>query len=457
MAILTIRHIKRLALLAGFLPLLTAGGCVNDSSDCPQTGDGDKELFHLEFAISTRRTASGAGNIREGSTRAADIDGEVHGCPAENFINIADRDLQFLLFDGERKFLQPLDLNDVREVYTASDYSLYTFHTPVTAQYFKDNIGTTFSFYIMALANGAKMGMTYPVPTVGETIEDVVSSTQGNASNSLLTVKPVTSQLFSADIANLQLFPMAGLQKFTVYGPDLRKGTEAQPYNISANGKEINMLRAMAKIEVIDHVNFTGNYNDSYANDENRIAKVEINGIMNAGCILPAIGEWTNADADETQQVDNPTIPAGASYQNPHPIGTSNTLVPNDADMVSRVVIDFNIDEYAMSLRSDNCPVYSCYIYEYALANLADTQTPPYARITTKGRSVGGQTEGSRIMPMPISEYENGVAVRSVASLLRNHIYRYQINSINQDNNVDVQWTVCPLDEVPEIVIPPFN
>ncbi len=430
------------------LMIFLSGGCVNDYGDCKDSSS-QEERFNLQFSIST---AANPGQTRSGSedaSRAADIEGEVRGSVAENYINVDGGDIMFLLFDGNRQFIQQLPLSDLKTVYTASDYKEYIFHTPVTARYFKDNIDKTFSFYIMVLANGRSMGMTYPEPYEGETISEIVEGRLGDAAANLLTSQPNTYSLMNVATWASQYFPMAGLQKFTVSGPELKKGTEAIPYNISANGKNINMLRALTKIEVIDHVNFEGHYNESiHGQDENRIDKVEINGFMNAGSILPAIDQWTNQEADETRQVRNPSVPDGASYMNPIPMTATNTSENH--------IIDFSADEYASQLNPDGCNVFSIYLYEYDRRRLNNSQNVPYIRVTTKGKPSDNDAEGSHVLPMALAEYTNGTAGEPVASLLRNHIYRYQINAINNEANLTVAWTVCPMDRA-DIQIPPFE
>lgn len=429
---------KQIKLMA-FFALLACVCCTdgNKRADGPDFTDS----YHLQFAVSTHG----------GNRSRADITGDLPGSTAENYINVAGRDLQFLLFDGDRKFLQELSLTDVQLVYTASNYIQYIFHAPVTSQYFKDNINTTFSFYIMALANGHSMGMTYPVPSVGQTIEDIVQGRGGdNTGNALLTGKPNTSHLMSTGSGDVQNFPMAGLQKFTVSGPELKKSTEAIPYNISANGKDINMLRALAKIEVIDHANFTGRYNETtMSRNRIRVNKVEINGFMNSGSIIPSIGEWTNEDGVETRQVDNTTVPSGASYM--APVTMSIPVQTNPAS----ATIEFVLDPYAKSIEEDNCNVFSGYVYEYDIRRLLDTQQKPYLRITTLGTQTGTVTEGIDVIPMLLATYTDGTAGEPVASLLRNHIYRFKIVAIN-NANLTVQWTVCPMDQV-SVNIPSFD
>lgn len=440
---------KSESILSGtLLMIFFSGGCVNDYGDCTESPS-KEERFNLQFSISTAANPNLTRAESDLGSRAADTDGEVRGSAAENYINVDGGDLMFLLFDGNRRFLQQLPLSDVKTVYTASDYKEYIFHTPVTAQYFKDNIDKTFSFYIMVLANGRSMGMTYPAPSEGQTIQEIVEERLGNVAANLLTTQPNTYSLMNIDSWAPQCFPMAGLQKFTVSGPELKKGTEAIPYNISANGKDINMLRALTKIEVIDHVNFEGKYNESiYGNDENRIDKVEINGFMNAGSIIPAIGQWTNEDADETQQVESPSTPSGASYMNPVPMTSENSKENH--------IIDFSYDQYASQLNEDGCNVFSIYLYEYDRGKLTNSQQVPYIRVTTKGKPSDNDAEGSHVLPMALAAYTDGIAGEPVASLLRNHIYRYQINAINNEANLTVTWTVCPMDQV-DINIPDFN
>ena len=102
------------------------GGCINEAEDCPQGGGtGDEGTLNLQFSIVTRKSASADNTFQ---SRAADIAGDVIGSFAENFIAMSD--LRFMLFDGNRRFLQTLPAT-VKNVYTSPDYSVYIFHAPV--------------------------------------------------------------------------------------------------------------------------------------------------------------------------------------------------------------------------------------------------------------------------------------------------------------------------------------
>ncbi len=436
--------------MLSILPALMLGGCINEAEDCPQGGGtGDEGTLNLQFSIVTRKSASADNTFQ---SRAADIAGDVIGSFAENFIAMSD--LRFMLFDGNRRFLQTLPAT-VKNVYTSPDYSVYIFHAPVDEPYFDQNINTTFSFYILALANAQSLGMAYPEPASGATLEEVFASAQGETG--LLTAKLIPSLLIASNlVAEGQRFPMAGLQRFTVDGDRLLKSTEAVPYDLSAGGKNINMLRAIAKIEVVDRVRVNGQFTDEDENGENsrlRIDKVQIDGIFNAGSLLPSITEWTNGDADETQQVDDPSVPAGAKYQNPVSLLPDGSLSASPSS--EGAVIHFVPDKYARQLRADNCPVFSCYLYEYDRSRITNSEQAPYMRVTTRG-SAGLQDGESLVRPIRLATYTNGVADQNLQALLRNHIYRYEVIDVNEFSEIELVWTVCPMDEA-TVDIPSFN
>lgn len=452
-----IRHIRLIAASLTILPAILLGSCVNDGDDCPEVAGGDNDgAVNLQFSIITHGGLPDTGPFQSRKSRAADTSGDIAGTLYENYIGV--NDLTFMLFDGERRYLQTLSA-DVRNVFTSPDYSVYIFHAPVDEPYFDRNINTTFDFYILALANGRSMGMTVvPSPTERQTIDSYCAALTQTAN--LLTEKPVTSQLMYAhhNFAT-QRFPMAGLQKFTVVGSELKKSTEAVPYNVSAGNKEINMLRALAKIEVIDHIDILGQFTEADEEGQNmykRIDKVQIDGIMRAGTIVPSISEWTNIDGDETQQVDGPTIPSGslgAWYNSPARLNNDGTLADWSDE---NAVIDFLNDSDARSQRDDNCPVFSCYIYEYSLAGITNSQVPPYLRVTMRGSNSGDDEKSSIIRPIRLANFENGHPVTDLPYILRNHIYRYEVMSIDSEVNLDVVWTVCPMDNV-EVRIPDFE
>lgn len=49
------------------------------------------------------------------------------------------------------------------------------------------------------------------------------------------------------------------------------------------------------------------------------------------------------------------------------------------------------------------------------------------------------------VFPVKLAEYEDGHAKEYLDALMRNHIYRFEITSIQRE--ITVNWTVCPMDK----------
>lgn len=431
------------ALLTAACTLTSA--CISDSDDCPApvtpVTPPDNSNLSIRFTVVTRHDTR---------TRAADTDGDIVGAPAENYIDLDD--ITFLMFDRNRLFLQSFSTG-AKVIADNSYYTSYTVNATITETYFSESNTENIEFYIMALANGRTLGMPFPWVQRGITSIDDICSPKGSPAFSikpdpflLIDIKPPAT-------TNNQYFPMSGLQRFTVTKTQLAASTKENPVDLSVTDN-LNMLRAVAKIEIVDQINITGGYDaDRDGKKPERIDKIEINGIYHNGTMLPSIGNWNRNSTIQTQQVLTPTIPAGAPYYNPTPYSqNADELQPNTTDRI----IEFEYDQYATSLRTDKCPVYSCYVYEYDKSLLSAGMQVPYLRVTLKGDA----GHKSPIMPMRLASYTNGIAVADVETLLRNHIYTYEIVSVSEDTPTPqaatVKWTVCSMDTC-KITIPPFN
>lgn len=428
-------------LLAALLASLTLTGCVYDDGVCPDVPEpGQREPdVCISFKVVTNR------DMR---TRAADLDGDQQGSAPEDYIDV--RNMQFLLFDSDQKFLRFLN-----PTVTEGQNGEYTVTDSFEDPYFETSAGSDIMFYIMSLANGYSMGGVWAGATRGVTS---VSDLCGASQNTVLTAKPDPSMLMIAnqDSEVVQRFPMAGLQHFTVAVTDLKASTKDAPVDLSAgtSGRTLHMLRALAKIEIIDKANYTGGYTETVANEAVRIDKVELDGFFSRGSQLPAYSQWMRGDVTlpETQQVIAPSIPRTCSYMNPPAFNESNDLI---GAVPGNVVIEFVRDDYAQSLRADKAPVFSGYVYEYADPSDGITITqPPYIRVTTRG---DGSDGSSLVLPFRLGEYENGVYKEKCAQLLRNHIYRYEVTRVNTSGQLTVNWTVCDMDKPDDIIIPPFE
>lgn len=460
---------KFLYILCVALPMVIGlSSCVDDNDACSALMPEQEGKVHLRFTIMTRNDVKGTRNSKTPLSRVADIEGDQEGSGVENQLNIEGNDIHYYLFDGNRRFLQ--DFTPVAKTLSESkDYKVYTVTANIEEDYFDNNIEGTVNFYILALANYSGWGVKMPTIEKGSTIEQLFSD--GLA----MTVLPRSNVLLRTDEwwhlnPCGHYFPMAGLQKFSVPGSMLYSSSESMPYDLSrATGKDLNMLRALAKIEVIDKINVNGVYDVStdgiYFHDGTsedpagknswlRVEKAEINGIMNRGTLLPDITEWTNADADETQQVNLPTILSNFIYNVPPVLADDGDL--GNTEGFKSSVINFFPDRYATELREDKCPVFSGYVFEYSkLANqLTDIPSAqqPYMIITTRGHTskledgtIRTDAE-SMVLPVRLANYTNGTATSAdnLNYLLRNHIYRYEVTGIAQD--IQVNWTVCNMD-----------
>ncbi|MDE5848165.1 MAG: hypothetical protein K2H71_12540 [Muribaculaceae bacterium] len=426
------RYMTVLVALGFLLPFWS---CSQSEEPTPEDTEGEGK-FRLKFSIVTKTVSS---------TRAADITGDQIGSVPENFLDVSD--IRFLIFDGYQNFVS--DITPKAEIQAANDsFTIYNVVARVDEPYFTENISNNnLEFYIVVFANYSYWNITLPPLQTGLTLNSLF--TNGLVMNEI----PNTENLFKADTddADRQLFPMAGLQRFNINANNLLNTSEDSPFdlsNVSAGGKEINMLRALAKIEVIDKVNIEENsvYTDNpdYAVDPLRIASVDLNGYLNKGTMLPSATQWSREGTFETQQVIAPTIPDNASYRRPPVLYEDDTLGP---PLVADYQLQFEYDQRATQEREDKCPVYSCYVYEFNSNRLNyGTMQRPYCLVTTAGGTLDGVTYQPITMPMRITQYLGETATEP-SILLRNHIYRFEIVGLHQD--IQVNWTVCPMTNIP--------
>lgn len=431
-----IQHIKTsILLMAIAVSAVGLPSCVNDMGDCPPEEVVKEDGFHLRFTIMTRSDAK---------TRAADIDGDQEGAGYENFLNI--KDIKYLIFDKDCKFITDITAK-TETVAENANYTVYNVVANVDDQYFYDNLNGIVDFYILCLANHSGWGITLPTLERGDGIDELFMD------GLVMTTTPVTSLLQYALYDVGQKFPMSGVQHFKVPGSMLMTSAQGAPYDLSlATGKDLNLLRAFAKIEIIDKINIVegGVFDEDYdedvinGNGRFRIDKVELNGFMSQGSLLPDFNQWNRNSVFETQQVIGATIPTSSQYIAPADFGAT--------EVVAESRVSFLRDEYASSLRTDKCPVFSGYVYEYSKTvsqmDGLSVDKQPYFSVTTRGytASSGQVVAESMVFPVRMANYTNGVATsaNNLPQLLRNHIYRFEISGIGQD--ITVNWTVCDMD-----------
>ncbi len=458
-------------LAAASAMMLTLTGCVNEDSPCPGDGD-DGTKVTLQFTVMTYNPAASReaqqsradGDTTEGSllSRAgADdpCDEGPQGSPAENYINTAD--CQFLLFGADRKLLRPIfpEITGHDNV----DYTWYSIKASITEPYFDEAVkaGTeNIDFYIMVIANSHSTGLDgqYPgFPPGVTTIDDIAAQkiiynlpSQGEIGDMYWTSS------WSPSIESHNYIPMAGLQKFTVSATQLKESTYDTPVDLSAGtpGKTIDMLRAMAKIEVIDKIDLPDGYDSNIK--RMKVEKVELIGFYRKGTILPLIGNTGQWPDYVSEDVNQPNLPSLNYYAVPVPMEGETYAGPNQGKCIM-----FDEDKYSSQTEHKNYPVYSCYVTEYSKLAVGN-ENKPYLVITLVDESSPDNTDGketSFFKELKLTSYTDGAPQGDgINFLLRNHIYRYEINAVgsSEANIIDVGYTLCDWDRH-EVNIPTFD
>lgn len=409
--------------LAFLIPL---AGCINDDDLCNDGSELDaKEGITIEFSLDTRMPAVKG-------TRALlplPFNGTAQiGSVAENYLDLDN--LTFLLFDDKQELLQII--SPYVEPQSGSSYAKYTVTAFIRDPYFLRATSTNLDFTIVVLGNyqglspqrfgfakGMKLADIFDQAKVG-TFAMPISNNWGNSW--------IPSILPGANGQQAGYIPMAGMQTFSVPVADMRASTPGNPCVISTdtNGKDINMLRALAKIEVVDKIGFL---NGTQPDTDNRswIDKVELIGHSTRGSIFPTLSQW-NRSGLETQYVRESSIPSDNSYIGQQP--TNGFSTDNDD-----ATVNFFKDAAAVELRpNDNCQVFSCYVTEYNPKNLASVY-PMWMRLTINGP--GTTQSSSPLYRLELAPYVNNEPGENL-EILRNCIYRYEITGIGTDVNVNL-------------------
>ena len=453
-------------LAAASAMMLTLTGCVNEDSPCP--GDGDEATkVTLQFTVMTHNPAASREAQQSRATGAEasllsragdDCYDDIQGSPAENYINTAD--CQFLLFDADRKLLRPI----FPEITGKDDvqYTYYTIKASITEPYFDEAVKADrdqIDFYIMVIANSHSTGLDgqYPGFTPGvTTIDDIAAQKltfnlpERRGQYNLITE-------WQPNINQNKLIPMAGLQKFTVSATQLKESTYDVPVYLSdenANGKTIDMLRTMAKIEVIDKIDLPDGYDPNIK--RMKVEKVELVGMYLKGTLMPSIGTDGQWPDYISTQITDATLPPNSEYTNP--VAYSESYA-HDND--SKDIMFFNEGTIDSEKAEERYPIFFGYVTEYSKAAIG-SMVKPYLVITLVDESSPDNTDGketSFFKELKLTSYTDGAPQGDgINFLLRNHIYRYEINAVSSSeaNIIDVGYTLCDWDRH-EVNIPTFD
>ena len=288
------RKLSALALFAG------AAACSHsDDPMAPVAGDG----VEFRFEIVTGSLVPAV----SGGSRAVTMPANTQqGTLAENYLDLEN--ITFLFFDADKRLIAPFhpEVTPVED----SRFVRYEVSAEVADAYFTRPSTPQVTFYIMALANYSAFDPRNFNFTRGMSMEAVFDAAPSFR-------MPEASPWWYPHIETLdgssgawptapQHIPMAGVQSFTVDASEFTSSNERIELT-----KDINMLRAMAKIEVIDRIEAVGKGVDTTqppADKRASIEKVELMGCYSRGGILPNMAQWDKRGDIETDYVSAPSV-----------------------------------------------------------------------------------------------------------------------------------------------------
>lgn len=399
------------------LPILS--GCSSTDMPYPVDGEGEDGII-LEFMMRTRNAESAA-VIRSAEIPAAP-NPEI-GFAVENYLDLEK--MMFLIFDNEGNMLRTFK-PEISAIDDASaPYIKYRIRTFLHDKYFLESTDENISFTIVALGNYSNLSPEQFGYHEKESLTDIF-----NPDNVGTFSIPVSNNaegtwiptILSSGEQGSGHLPMSGMQTFTVGREKLRNSSLDNPCKLSegSSAKYINMLRALAKIEIVDKMPL-----DEAGEDNYTIDKVELIGYATRGSIFPTYDQW--ASGLETQYVTAPSVPSSSEYRGVAPIlGNVSSVEDEDA------IIKFFQDEDATGIRDDGCNVFSCYLTEYD-PDMIGTVPQMWLRITLKSVLTDRKVQ----YRMEVAPYSGGKPENPL-KILRNNIYRYVITGMNEVS-LDIQ------------------
>lgn len=433
-------------LMALLLAVVLPGSC---SDETESEAACDNVRFHFTLNLQSLSPAGASRAVIPPSNPQT-------GALAENYLNLDD--VRFIMFDADQKVLCELEAKITPE--EESGYTRYVVDFSISDEYFtKPGNRLNVEFYIMAIANYTQYDPWQVSFPKGGAMKNIFDSQQ------LSFVLPDGSPWWYPHFGTStdgtipsapQYIPMSGLQHFSVAASDILA-------KLYIDLGEINMLRAMAKIEVVDRIGAVdaadGTVRQPDKDERASIDKIELMGFYTRGTLLPLFNQWNISSYPETQYVTSPFVPDNFQYANP-------PLFSNMQEGTA-FVRNFGLDEAATVARKDGCKVYSVYIPEYKVpgasqellsGTMAKPANPAWVRVTVRQKINNPDVDKyQETLPyeLKLTGYSNGVSDGKNIPLLRNNIYRYEINSVSS-KLTNIVWTVCPMSTV-KIDLPSFE
>lgn len=371
--------LRLFALLAAFV----AASCVNDNEpDCPPIGQARQYVLNLRVVTSKAATRM---------TRAAGHDTE-KATQAEDYIDIAGQDFLVLVFDGYGRLIQRFEPSStVIKQGQGETYEL----SGVLGETSANEIQVA----VIANCNSMGAGDAYDRFVLGNTF---LSEMYGDGTKWNFTL-PNPNDGWQPDIDAKRTIPMYGCSEAKPLSPENATQSEDDENRYILNLGEIKMLRAVAKIEIVDCLP------EGVEIDPN----VTLSAYNTQGCLIPDATKNPDWNKAETQVI-LPTLPDNV-----------------------QTAADLRFFTELKTIGDTKRTVYSAYVTEAAL-----TANRPHINLTVKDSD--GQGTTSKNYEMEVDSYTDGQATQGLAALLRNHIYRYEIKSASS-NSLTVSYTICPM------------
>lgn len=381
--------LRLFALLAAFV----AASCVNDNEpDCPPIGQARQYVLNLRVVTSkaaTRMTRA-AGHGTEEATRD------------EDYIDIAGQDFLVLVFDGYGRLIQRFEPSSTVIKQGQGQSAAYEL-SGVLGETSANEIQVA----VIANCNSMGAGDAYDRFVLGNTF---LSEMYGDGTKWNFSL-PNPDGGWQPDIDKKQTIPMYGCSDAKPLGAATQNADDKNRYDLNLG--EIKMLRAVAKIEIVDCL----------PEGVEIAPNVTLSAYNTQGCLIPDATKNPDWNKAETQ-VTSPTLPDNV-----------------------QTAADLKFFTELKTIGDTERTVYSAYVTEAKL-----TANRPHINLTVKDSD--GQGTSSKDYEMAVDSYTDGKASKELAVLLRNHIYRYEITS-NSEGPV-INWTVCDMS-TREIIIPDFE
>lgn len=426
------------ALLA-LLPL--ASGCIAESGDCPD------DISEQDITVSL---------VIEGglpSQTRADEFTEEQGSLAESYINIDD--LYVLAFEiGEGKDVadgnsvlkdiiwSPVEAQRLPESVISSNGTQVLLRTFLSSL----DYDTSTPFSIVTIANTKKWladGDTgFSLTTKKEADADVTKTKQATKLSDLQKVLSYTKAIgesapgvantsWAPDNATSSGIPLFGIKRTTLAGYDNKFHSSANPYPLGT----IWMLRTLAKVEISV---------DPKVTDLEIQSAYIITGGWNTNLqFIPFRGNAGNVNLGRMEGYDT----SGNTGQVSLEPDFSSGFYPAPSSGALAML------QTTRTVNGEQTPVFVAYLPEYQLAPSATGEVRNNI-IRVRFKNVTSE------FPLAIAPHTNGLPTEAAEVhwqyLLRNYLYRFQISGIQVDEQLTLNWTVCPMDEE-TITIPPFD